>query len=197
MKTIKNNIQNEIIIKNSKFICYLYKIKDINEANSLLNNIKEEHKDATHHCYAYILDNIQKSSDDGEPGGTAGIPILKVLEKNNLSNILAIVVRYFGGIKLGAGGLVRAYTKSVTNTLSEDNIISLTKGYNLDIEFNYDKVKEIDYLLKNITINKKEYNTSIKYNIDIPSNFLEIIKLNNLNYNIIKDIYIESHLENK
>ena len=197
MKTIKNNIQNEIIIKNSKFICYLYKIKDINEANSLLNNIKEEHKDATHHCYAYILDNIQKSSDDGEPGGTAGIPILKVLEKNNLSNILAIVVRYFGGIKLGAGGLVRAYTKSVTNTLSEDNIISLIKGYNLDIEFNYDKVKEIDYLLKNITINKKEYNTSIKYNIDIPSNFLEIIKLNNLNYNIIKDIYIESHLENK
>ena len=197
MKTIKNNIQNEIIIKNSKFICYLYKIKDINEANSLLNNIKEEHKDATHHCYAYILDNIQKSSDDGEPGGTAGIPILKVLEKNNLSNILAIVVRYFGGIKLGAGGLVRAYTKSVTNTLSEDNIISLIKGYNLDIEFNYDKVKEIDYLLKNITINNKEYNTNIKYNIDIPSNFLEIIKLNNLNYNIIKDIYIESHLENK
>ena len=197
MKTIKNNIQNEIIIKNSKFICYLYKIKDINEANSLLNNIKEEHKDATHHCYAYILDNIQKSSDDGEPGGTAGIPILKVLEKNNLSNILAIVVRYFGGIKLGAGGLVRAYTKSVTNTLSEDNIISLIKGYNLDIEFNYDKVKEIDYLLKNITINNKEYNTNIKYNIDIPSNFLEIIKLNNLNYNIIKNIYIESHLENK
>lgn len=197
MKTIKNNIQNEIIIKNSKFICYLYKIKDINEANSLLNNIKEEHKDATHHCYAYILDNIQKSSDDGEPGGTAGIPILKVLEKNNLSNILAIVVRYFGGIKLGAGGLVRAYTKSVTNTLSEDNIISLTKGYNLDIEFNYDQVKEIDYLLKNITINNKEYNTTIKYNIDIPIEFLEIIKHNNLNYTIIKDIYIESYLENK
>lgn len=197
MKTIKNNIQNEIIIKNSRFICYLYKIKDINEANSLLNNIKEEHKDATHHCYAYILDNIQKSSDDGEPGGTAGIPILKVLEKNNLSNILAIVVRYFGGIKLGAGGLVRAYTKSVTNTLSEDNIISLIKGYNLDIEFNYDLVKEIDYLLKNITINKKEYNTTIKYNIDIPIEFLEIIKLNNINYTIIKDIYIESYLENK
>ena len=99
MKTIKNNIQNEIIIKNSKFICYLYKIKDINEINSILHNIKEEHINATHHCYAYILNNTQKSSDDGEPTGTAGIPILKVLEKNNLSNILAIVVRYFGGIK--------------------------------------------------------------------------------------------------
>ena len=197
MKTIKNNIQNEIIIKNSKFICYLYKIKDINEINSILNNIKKEHINATHHCYAYIINNTQKSSDDGEPTGTAGIPILKVLEKNNLSNILVIVVRYFGGIKLGAGGLVRAYTKSVTNTLSEDNIISLTKGYNLDIEFNYDQVKEIDYLLKNITINNKEYNTTIKYNIDIPIEFLEIIKLNNINYTIIKDIYIESYLENK
>ena len=124
MQTIKNNTQNEIIIKNSKFICYQYKVKDLDEIYNILNNIKEEHKDATHHCYAYILDNIKKSSDDGEPSRTAGFPILKVLENNNLNNILAIVIRYFGGIKLGAGGLVRAYTKSVTNTLTEDNIIS-------------------------------------------------------------------------
>ena len=191
MQTIKNNTQNEIIIKNSKFICYLYKIKDLDEINNILNNIKEEHKDATHHCYAYILDNIKKSSDDGEPGGTAGIPILKVLENNNLNYILTIVVRYFGGIKLGAGGLVRAYTKSVTSTLTEDNIVELLQGYNIDIEFNYNQVKEIDYLLKNITINKKEFNTNIKYNIDIPTNFLETIKNNNISYEIIKEIYIE------
>ena len=191
MQTIKNNTQNEIIIKNSKFICYLYKVKDINEINNILNNIKEEHKDATHHCYAYILDNIKKSSDDGEPGGTAGIPILKVLENNNLNYVLAIVVRYFGGIKLGAGGLVRAYTKSVTSTITEDNIVILIQGYNIDIEFNYNQVKEIDYLLKNITINKKEFNTNIKYNIDIPTNFLETIKNNNISYEIIKEIYIE------
>ena len=191
MQTIKNNTQNEIIIKNSKFICYLYKVKDINEINNILNNIKEEHKDATHHCYAYILDNIKKSSDDGEPGGTAGIPILKVLENNNLNYVLAIVVRYFGGIKLGAGGLVRAYTKSVTSTITEDNIVILIQGYNIDIEFNYNQVKEIDYLLKNITINKKEFNTNIKYNIDIPNDFLETIKKNNITYEIIKEIYIE------
>jgi len=191
MQTIKNNTQNEIIIKNSKFICYLYKVKDINEINNILNNIKEEHKDATHHCYAYILDNIKKSSDDGEPGGTAGIPILKVLENNNLNYVLAIVVRYFGGIKLGAGGLVRAYTKSVTSTITEDNIVILIQGYNIDIEFNYNQVKEIDYLLKNININKKEFNTNIKYNIDIPNDFLEIIKNNNITYKIIKEIYIE------
>lgn len=191
MQTIKNNTQNEIIIKNSRFICYLYKIKDINEANNILNNIKIEHKDATHHCYAYIINDFRKSSDDGEPGGTAGIPILKVLENNNLNNILAIVVRYFGGIKLGAGGLVRAYTKSVTSTLNNDNIVSLIKGYNLNIEFNYNQIKEIDYLLKDISINKKEFNTNIKYNIDIPITFLETINLNNINYQIIKDIYIE------
>lgn len=191
MQTIKNNTHNEIIIKNSRFICYLYKIKDINDVSNFLNNIKQTEKDATHYCYAYILNDIKKSSDDGEPSGTAGFPILKVLETNNLNNILAIVIRYFGGIKLGAGGLVRAYTKSVTNTLSQDNIIELTKGYNIDIQFNYNQIKEIDYLLKDITINNKIFDNTITYNIDIPINFLETIKLNNIKYQINKEILIE------
>lgn len=191
MYTIKYNTNSEIIIKNSKFICYLYKIKNINEITLILNNIKQEYKDATHYCYAYILNDIKKVDDDKEPSGTAGIPILKVLENNNLNNILAIVVRYFGGIKLGAGGLVRAYTKSVTNTLSITPIITLVKGYNIDITFNYNQTKEIDYLLKNYSIKNKEYNTSIKYNLDIPKDFLEIIKLNNIEYKIISEYYIE------
>lgn len=191
MYTIKNNTNNEIVIKNSKFITYLYKINNINDISNYLNQIKEINKDATHYCYAYILDNIKKADDDGEPSGTAGIPILKVLENNNLNNILAIVVRYFGGIKLGANGLIRAYTKSTTNTLSKDNIIELTKGYNINIEFNYNQIKEIDYLLKDININNKEFNTTIKYNIDIPISFLEIIKINNITYQILKEINIE------
>lgn len=191
MYTIKNNTNNEIVIKNSKFITYLYKINNINDISNYLNQIKEINKDATHYCYAYILDNIKKADDDGEPSGTAGIPILKVLENNNVNNILAIVVRYFGGIKLGANGLIRAYTKSTTNTLSKDNIIELTKGYNINIEFNYNQIKEIDYLLKNININNKEFNTTIKYNIDIPISFLEIIKINNITYQILKEINIE------
>ena len=147
MQTIKNNTHNEIIIKNSRFICYLYKIKDTSDVLNILENIKQIEKDATHYCYAYIIDNIKKSSDDGEPSGTAGIPILKVLENNNLNNILAIVIRYFGGIKLGANGLIRAYTKSTTNAITKDNITELTKGYNIDIEFGYNQVKDIDYLL--------------------------------------------------
>jgi uncharacterized YigZ family protein len=198
MQTIKNNVNNEIIIKNSKFICYLYKIKSIEDINKILSNLKEKYKDATHHCYAYILDNLKKSSDDGEPGGTAGIPILKVLENNNLTNILAVVIRYFGGIKLGAGGLVRAYTKSITTTLKEDNITNLIEGYNIDIEFNYNQIKEIDYLLKDITINSKLFDNTIIYNIDIPTNFLETINSNKINYNLIKEIFIETdHLSNK
>lgn len=191
MQTIKTNLTSEIIIKNSRFICYLYKINDLNDINIYLSNLKTKHKDATHHCYAYILNNLKKSEDDGEPGGTAGIPILKVLENNNLTNVLAVVIRYFGGIKLGAGGLVRAYTKSITNTLDNSNIVTLIEGYNIDITFNYNQTKEIDYLLKDIKIHNKTFNTNIKYNIDIPSQFLEIIKNNNINYHIIKNIHIE------
>lgn len=191
MQTIKTNLTSEIIIKNSRFICYLYKINDLNDINIYLSNLKTKHKDATHHCYAYILNNLKKSEDDGEPGGTAGIPILKVLENNNLTNVLAVVIRYFGGIKLGAGGLVRAYTKSITSTLDNSNIVTLIEGYNLDITFNYNQTKEIDYLLKDIKIHNKTFNTNIKYNIDIPSQFLETIKNNNINYHIIKNIHIE------
>lgn len=191
MNTIKNNTNNEIIIKNSKFICYLYKVNTKEDISNILENIKKEHKDATHHCYAYIINDIKKSSDDGEPGGTAGIPILKVLENNNLNYILAIVVRYFGGILLGAGGLVRAYTKSVTSTIQKDNLITLVKGYNIDIIFNYDIVKNIDYLLKDIKINNKVFDTKIKYNIDIPEKFLDTIINNKIEYKIIKDIDIE------
>jgi len=192
MQTIKNNVHNEIIIKNSRFICYLYKINNISDIHTYLTQIKDEYKDATHYCYAYILDNQKKSSDDGEPGGTAGIPILKVLENNNLTNILAIVIRYFGGIKLGAGGLVRAYTKSITNTLSKDNISVLIPGYNIDIIFNYNQVKEIDYLLRDIKINNKIFDTNIIYNINIPSTFLDTIINNKIQYTIIKEIYIEN-----
>ena len=104
MYTISNNSKYELIIKNSKFITLLYKINNEDIVKKILNNVKEIYPDATHYCYAYIIDNQKKSSDDGEPSKTAGLPILKVLENNQLNHILAIVVRYFGGIKLGANG---------------------------------------------------------------------------------------------
>ena len=187
MYTIANNYKYELIIKNSRFITLLYKVNNEDKINIILSNIKEEYPDANHYCYAYKINNKQKSSDDGEPSGTAGIPILKVIEANNLTNILVIVIRYFGGIKLGANGLIRAYSKGVANALKEVELKKLVKGYNIDITFNYDKIKEIDYLLKDITINNKDFNDKITYNIDIDN--LDI--LNNLNYRIIKEIDME------
>ena len=117
MFTITNDITNEIIIKNSKFITIIHKINNVYEINSFLEQLKEKYKDATHYCYAYIIDEHKKFSDDNEPSGTAGNPIMQVLDKNNLQNIICVVIRYFGGIKLGAGGLIRAYSKSASECI--------------------------------------------------------------------------------
>ena len=191
MYTISNNSKYELIIKNSKFITLLYKINNEDIVKKILNNVKEIYPDATHYCYAYIIDNQKKSSDDGEPSKTAGLPILKVLENNQLNHILAIVVRYFGGIKLGANGLIRAYSKCTSNALKENTIKELIQGYNINITFSYQDIKKIDYLLKDIKINSKTFDNSITYNLDIPTTFLNIIINNNIPYQIIKDIYIE------
>lgn len=191
MYTISNNSKYELIIKNSKFITLLYKINNEDIVKKILNNVKEIYPDATHYCYAYIIDNQKKSSDDGEPSKTAGLPILKVLENNQLNYILAIVVRYFGGIKLGANGLIRAYSKCTSNALKENTIKELIQGYNINITFSYQDIKKIDYLLKDIKINSKIFDNLITYNLDIPTTFLNIIINNNIPYQIIKDIYIE------
>ena len=163
MYSIKENIENTIIIKKSKFITKLYNINNINEINNILKDIKNEYNDATHVCYGYIVNSMEKCSDDKEPSGTAGIPILNVLKKNNLTNILAIVIRYFGGIKLGAGGLTRAYSNSVNEAIKLSNIVELIPGYLIEMEFSYDNVKLVDYMLNNKTIIDKKYNDNIIY----------------------------------
>ena len=190
MNSVKDN-EHTIIIKNSKFICLIYKVDNINEINKILNDTREKYYDATHCCYAYVLDNIKNESDDGEPSGTAGIPMLLVLEKNNLNHVLCIVVRYFGKIKLGAGGLVRAYTKSVTEAL-KNNIITLKKGIKIKITFSYDNLKRIDYLLNDIIILNKEYDNKISYIINIDYELYDKLKvLNDIDIEILDNIYIE------
>ncbi len=106
-------------IKRSKFIAYFYEIDKIDDVNTILNNLKKEHKRATHFPYAYIIENNQKKSDDGEPGGTSGMPILKILMENNLNSHLIVVIRYYGGIQLGAGGLLRAYLNTASNAVKK------------------------------------------------------------------------------
>lgn len=191
MKRISKNIENTIIIKNSKFITNLFIVYNTNEVDKYLELIKNKYKDANHNCYAYIIDNIRKCSDDKEPSGTAGIPMMRVLEHKELNNILVVVTRYFGGIKLGSGGLVRAYTNSVTKALDMANIVDTIKGYNIDILFDFNDMKYIDYLLKDIKILNKEYSDIIKYNLNVSNELLEILKNNNIKYNINKEVYIE------
>lgn len=188
MQTIKENIVDKYEIKQSKFITLLYKINSIDDINMYLQEVKNNYKDATHYCYAYKFNGSQKFSDDGEPGGTAGLPIVEVLNKKNINNVLCIVVRYFGGIKLGAGGLVRAYTKAVCNAIDKCQIIILDKGYLIRINLNYDEQKKYDYLFKDKII-KKEFNNQITYYIKISKDELE--KINNINFEILENIYIE------
>ena len=192
MFTITNDIINEIIIKNSRFICIIHKIYDVNNINDYLNNIKSEYKDATHYCYAYIIDDKKKFSDDGEPSGTAGNPMLQVLDKNNLNYVLCVVIRYFGGIKLGAGGLVRAYTKSIAQCLEFANIKKLTYGYNIDITFNYECVNNVNYLLKDSNILNKNFSDKITYNLNVDYElYNKLHNDNHITFKIIKEIKIE------
>ncbi len=188
MKTIKNNITNEIIIKNSRFITKLIKIKDTN-IDKYINEAKVEYPKATHYCYCYRTINFQKSSDDGEPGGTAGLPMLNVLIKEDLINVLAITIRYFGGIKLGAGGLVRAYTKSITSALEISEPQELIKGYLIKIIINYEEQKQLDYLLKNANIIDKIYDNNVIYKVEITKDKLE--QLSNYNIEIIEERLID------
>lgn len=163
MYTVKENISNELIINKSKFITYIYKVNNKDEIDKILNTIKKEYKDATHHCYAYIIGNIKKVSDDGEPNHTAGMPILNVLENKNLNNVLAVVIRYFGGIKLGAGGLVRAYSNSISKALDNALLIPIIKEYKTRIEFDYSNIDNINYILKDYKIAYKEFDTNVIY----------------------------------
>ena len=188
MKTIINDYISELEINKSKFITLLYRVKSIDDVKNKLSYVKDLYKDATHYCYAYIIDDNKKSSDDGEPGGTAGVPIMEVLLKNDLNFVLCVVVRYFGGIKLGAGGLVRAYSKSVSNSINEENITDLIPGYEIVFTSSYDNQKNIDYILKDFKVNK-EYFDVVKYLVHLPKDKINI--LDNIEFDIAKEVFIE------
>lgn len=149
LKYLKDTVSNELIIEKSKFITSIYNVSSIEEVNEILSSTRKNYYDATHNCYAYILGdnaNVAKASDDGEPSKTAGFPILDVLKKNDLTNVLCIVTRYFGGILLGAGGLVRAYSSSTSEALK--------KGILLEKKYLNRLIIKLDYSTYNSIINK-------------------------------------------
>ena len=184
MISVIDNI-NTIIINKSKFIALTYHLDNLNEINNLLDKVKKEYKDATHYCYAYILDNSEKCFDDGEPSGTAGLPILNVLKKENLNHVLCIVVRYFGGIKLGASGLIRAYSKATKEAIIKRKF---NEGYLIKININYNDIKQLEYQLNNSLIIQKNFDKKPYYLVKVKKE--NLTKLN-YKYEIIEKIYME------
>lgn len=184
MLSIKDNVFNEVVIKKSKFITFLYRVDDVESVNSYLDFLNNKYKDATHICYAYIIDTVKRFNDNGEPGGTAGMPILGVLENKKLDHILCCVVRYFGGIKLGANGLVRAYSSSCSESISNACIVDLVPGNICSISFNYDDTKVIDSLLSNTCITSKEYNDKVNYTFKVDFDSLVNLKNELLKYDL-------------
>ena len=149
--TIKENSVVEYVEKKSKFIAHIYYVETKKQAEEIIKQLKTKYSDAKHNCYAYsILEQgsvITKSSDDGEPSGTAGIPILNVIKEKKLTNTLIVVTRYFGGILLGTGGLVRAYTKSAVDAVEKSEIVEKELGYLVKFKTDYSKLEQLKYYL--------------------------------------------------
>jgi len=156
--TIKAPCSHSFTEKRSEFIAHLCPVETNDEAVAFINKIKEQHRKARHNVYAYILqnDNITRYSDDGEPQGTAGVPVLDVLQKNNLTDICCVVTRYFGGILLGGGGLVRAYSHSTALAVEEAEILRMYSCAKLKLTIPYDLYGKITYILPDYEIKQLE-----------------------------------------
>ena len=180
--TIKENVIAEITEKKSKFIANLIKVENKQDAEEKINKIKKTYHDARHNCVAYriIEENkiIEKSSDDGEPSGTAGGPMLNILQKNNLCNILVIVTRYFGGILLGTGGLVRAYSETTQKAIENAQKIEMILGTEMEAKVTYSEYEKFKYYCQKnqIKIEKVEYNEKINCKIALENKVKDKIK---------------------
>lgn len=148
MLHIRDKAETEIEIKKSRFIGMLFPVENEQQAREILASVRKQHPSATHHCTALIIGNIQRSNDDGEPSGTAGLPMLECLRHENLDNVLAVVVRYFGGTLLGTGGLLRAYQQSVTNTIKAAELTEPVVMQEYEVTLPYDLYNRADQLLR-------------------------------------------------
>ena len=196
-QSIENESIAEIIVKKSKFIATLYEANSKDEAEKILQNVRKKYFDAKHHCYAYIIEKIEKCSDDGEPSGTAGAPLLALLKSANLTNVIIIVTRYFGGILLGTGGLVRAYTESAKNAIENAKIVYKDYGIQFEIEISYNNLKEILFICKNLDISiiKIEYQENVKLLLESTFEAKKEIKKSNkiLSQREIKQLFVTIH----
>ena len=206
--TILNDEIAEIVEKKSRFIANIYHVENVEEAEEKIKSTKKKYYDAKHNCIAYrVIENgkvVEKASDDGEPSGTAGSPMLNILQKNNLCNLVVVVTRYFGGILLGTGGLVRAYSDATQMAIAKSVKVQKVKGIEIKVELEYSNLEIFKYYCKNKEINivKLEYGENIMANIEMEENIkntflrdIEAKALNIKNYKIMKMKYISKFVE--
>lgn len=206
-KTIMQDAQAEIEEKKSRFIANVYYIENAEEAEEHLKQIRKKYFDARHNCFAYrILEENgvkEKQSDDGEPSGTAGAPMLNILQKNNLYNVLIVVTRYFGGTLLGTGGLVRAYSDATIKSLENAKVIIQTKGYLINVIIEYKELEKFKYYCRmhGIIIVNTVYENNIICTMEISKNEKENLlkkeqkEIQILKNTVIKEKYIRVNVE--
>lgn len=167
--------------KKSIFIGYVKRCESEEDAKEYVGKIKNKHKDARHNCYAYVIGEnmgIQRYSDDGEPQGTAGIPIIDVIKKKNLTNVAVVVTRYFGGVLLGAGGLVRAYTKAASEAINTGEVVAKVLGRAIKLKISYDLLGKMQYFCStnNFYIEDTQYSDNVEVELYIEEEKLEGFK---------------------
>ena len=198
MITIREHVESEIVEKKSKFIANIYPAKSQEEAESKIKELKKKYFDARHNCSSYrVIEDgkiVEKASDDGEPSGTAGGPMLNILQKNDLCNIVVIVTRYFGGILLGTGGLVRAYSDVTLKAIEESEKQEFVLGKEYEVKVDYSNLENLKYYArkKNINIVETEFLNEIVCNLEIKNEdidkFLQDVEKRNINLIEYKEI---------
>lgn len=170
--TIKQEYVIENVINKSRFIAHIKPVESEDEAKAFIDEVKKEHRDATHNCSAYTIGDsmlIQKANDDGEPSGTAGVPMLEILKKLETHNTAAVVTRYFGGIKLGTGGLIRAYSGTVRDAIKEGGRVELRNAIPTTVTISYEQTGKFEYELQstNFILRDTMYTDKVSYRIDV------------------------------
>jgi uncharacterized YigZ family protein len=172
MRSVPTLVQTEIVIQKSRFLGFLDHVESESEAKAILSKFKEAYPDATHHVFAYVIGSereIQRASDAGEPSRTAGMPVMEVLQKQNLTDVIAIVIRYFGGIKLGAGGLIRAYANTAQALVEHASFCEKRRIDTLRIELSYSQADTAIHLLKPVAIRLDPvYKEKVMLEFDLP-----------------------------
>ena len=205
-KTIDKNVEAEIVEKKSKFIANVFYVESVQEAEELIKKVKKQHNEARHNCFAFSVFTregiVDRFSDDGEPSGTAGSPMLNIITSKKITNVLVVVTRYFGGILLGTGGLVRAYTGAFQEALEKVNIIEKELGVMAKFVVTYSDLEKLKYYLKqnDIDIINNDFNENVEVYVDITENKLEELnnRLNDLNFDIIsQEVLQEKYIDKK